>query len=269
MLCQVDRLRSLEAMADGLTQELHNPLVSIKAFVQVAQMRKHDGEFMDRLNRIIGEDLGKIEELTKEIREYVKPLSSSLGARVHIHDVIDSCLLFVASNPSYHHIMIEKNFNAHAPMVLADRPAIMQAFFNGFLFLLKDAGELTKTIEIETKMNQDMMGRDWLQVILRWKSSMPLIDTQLASIESLELEGSWPDAHDSSITQGIVLARQIIQRHSGDLHLLTRQDAVIGFQFQLPISLSEDQVLPLVSMSVPSLSVKPSQSHSSTETLFS
>ena len=37
MLCQVDRLRSLEAMADGLTQELHNPLVSIKAFVQVAQ----------------------------------------------------------------------------------------------------------------------------------------------------------------------------------------------------------------------------------------
>jgi len=62
MLCQVDRLRSREAMADGLTQELHNPLMSIKAFVQVAQMRQHDGEFMDRLHRIIEDNLGKIEE---------------------------------------------------------------------------------------------------------------------------------------------------------------------------------------------------------------
>lgn len=268
MLCQVDRLRSLEAMTDGLTQELHNPLVSIKAFVQVAQMRQHDGEFMDRLHRILGEDLGKIEDLTKEIREYVKPLSSSLNARVHIHDIIDSCLLFVTSNPSYHHIMVEKKLNAHVPVVLADRAAMMQAFFNGFLFLLKDAAKLTKTIEIETRTEQDMMGRNWLQVILRWKSSMPLADTQLASIESWELEGSWSDAHDSSLTQGVVLARQIIQRHSGDLQLLTKQGAVIGLQLQLPISLSEDQALLSGSVSVSSLSVKSAQSRLSTEIPF-
>ena len=81
LLCQVDRLRSLEAMADGLTQELHSPLVSIKAFVQVAQLRRHDGEFMDRLHRVVGEDLAKIEELTKEIREYVRPLSGSMECK--------------------------------------------------------------------------------------------------------------------------------------------------------------------------------------------
>ena len=71
MLCQVDRLRSLEVMADGLTQELHHPLVSMKAFVQVANMRQHDGEFMDRLDRILGEDLEKIDQLAVRLHRVV------------------------------------------------------------------------------------------------------------------------------------------------------------------------------------------------------
>jgi K+-sensing histidine kinase KdpD len=269
LLCQMDRLRSVETMATGLTHELDNPVRSIKAFVQVAQMRRHDGEFMEQLHRIVGKDLGSIEALIKEIREYVKPLSASPTKPVYVHDVIDSCLLFIASNPAYHNIMIEKKFSARAPMVLADRQAIMQAFFNGLLFLLKDAADIAKTIEIETKTDIHMMGLEWVQVILRWKSSLPITDTQLASLENLELEGSWSDAHDSSIEQGVILAQQIIQRHSGDLQILTTQGAVIGFHFQLPAHLSEDLVGPLGSLSVSSHSVKPGQSHSSTETRFS
>jgi light-regulated signal transduction histidine kinase (bacteriophytochrome) len=267
MLCQMDRLRSVEAMTNGLTRELHNPVMSIKAFVQLAQMRRHDGEFMDQLHGIVGKDLASIEELVKEIREYVKPLSSSLTKPVHIHDVIDSCLLFIASNPSYHKILVEKKFEAPVPIVLAERQAIMQAFFNGFLFLLQDAADLVKTVEITTTTNKDMMGQEWLHVILQWKPTTPLVDSYMASIENWEFEGSWSDAQDSSISQGIVLAHQIIQRYSGDLQLVASQGAIIGFHLQLPVCLVDDQGRPLGSLPVPSLSMKPGQSHSSTETL--
>lgn len=266
MLCQIDRLRSVETMANGLTHELDNPVRSIKAFVQVAQMRRHDGEFMEQLHRIVDKDLESIDALVQEIREYVKPLSASPTKPVHVHDVIDSCLLFIASNPAYHNIMIEKSFSAHAPMILADRQAVLQAFFNGLLFLLKEAACITKTIEIETKTDIHMMGQEWVHVILRWKSSIPLADTQLVSLESLELEGSWSDAHDSSIEQGVTLAHQIIQHHSGDLQILTTHGAVIGFHFQLPAHLSEDLVGPRGSLSFSPHSVKPGQSHSSTKT---
>ena len=269
MLCQMDRLRSVKTMTNGLTEELYNPVMSIKAFVQVAHMRRHDKEFMEQLHNVVGKDLASIEALVKEIREYVKPLSASVMKSVHVHEVIDSCLLFVASNPDYHNVMIEKNFGSAIPMVLVDRQAIMQAFFNGFLFLLKDASGVAKTIEITTKTNIDTLGQNWLQVIVQWKVGMPLPDVHMASIESWEFEGLRSDAHDSSIAQGLVLAHQIIQRYLGDLQLVASQGAIIGFYLELPVRLSEDHISPVGSMSVPSFSVKPGQSFSGTKTLLS
>ncbi len=238
MLCQVDRLRSLEVMADGLTQELHHPLVSMKAFVQVANMRQHDGEFMDRLDRILGEDLGKIDQLTQEIREYVKPLSKSLGARVHIHEVIDSCLLFIASNPSYHHIMIEKILSPHLPMIRMDRQELMQAIFNGLLFLLKDSENLHGTLMIETHADSQVPWQNWIQVDIRWKSHLPTSSLMLISVESVAFDEYFEKNHDHAMTQGVILASQIIQRSSGNFRLLGNKQSMVGFQIQLPLNIA-------------------------------
>ena len=255
LLCQVDRLRSLEAMADGLTQELHSPLVSIKAFVQVAQLRRHDGEFMDCLHRVVGEDLAKIEELTKEIREYVKPLSGSMNTNIHVHDVIDSCLLFVASNPSYHKILIEKVFSHDVPMVCVDRQGLMQAIFNGLLFLLKKPAHITGTLRIETKADRPM-GRNWLQIAVWWKSQQALLNPQLILIEDWAFENSYVDVDDPSAAQGLILANQIIQRHSGSFQLLTDDGVILGFQIQLPLSLPGDHDHTLGFFRTPSLPLK-------------
>ncbi len=255
MLCQMDRLRSVETMTSGLTHELDNPVRSIKAFVQVAQLRRHDSEFMDELHRVVGKDLASIEGLVKEIREYVKPLSSPPTKPVHIHDVIDSCLLFIASNPAHHNIMIQKSFSAHVTVVLAERQTIMQAIFNALLFLLKDVTSTEKIIEIQTKTDRHLMGQECVQVILRWKSSLISDDTQLVSLESLKLEDCWSDADGSSIERGVMLAHQIIQHHSGELQILTNQGVIVGFHFQLPVHLSDDLACPLDSLSASSLSV--------------
>ena len=256
LLCQVDRLRSLEAMANGLAQELHSPLVSIKAFVQVAELRRHDGEFMDRLHRIVGEDLAKIEALTKEIREYVKPLSGSLNAQAHVHDIIDSCLLFVASNPSYHKTMIEKVFSSDVPMVSVDRQGLMQAIFNGLLFLLKDPSHLSGTLRIETEADRQVFGQKWLQVSVWWKAEKASMDSELVSVEEWDFDNCLIDEPDPSATQGLILAHQIIQRHSGRLQLLTNKCGILGFQIQLPLSLPYGNEYSLTSFHNPAIPLK-------------
>ena len=240
MLCQVDRLRSLEVMADGLTQELHNPLVSIKTFVQIAQLRQNDGEFMDKLHQIIGEDLGKIEELTKEIREYVKPLALSLTPRAQINEVIDSCLLFLSSNPSYHHILIEKNLSSHSPMIHMDRQKLMQAIFNGLLFLLKGTDSAAKTLIIEAKTDSQMLGNNWVQVDIGWKSNLTTANLTLVSVDSWDFGKDSESIPDPSMTQGVLLAAQIIQHHFGKFRLLTSKNSILGFQLQLPSHLPSD-----------------------------
>ncbi len=240
LLCEVDRLRSLEAMAEGLTQELHNPLVSIKAFVQVAQMRQHDGEFMSRLHQILGEDLVKIEELTKEIREYVKPMSAVLGAKIHPHEVIDSCLLFIASNPTYHNLLIEKTLSPDIPMIRMERQGLMQVIFNGLLFLLKGPDSMKGTISIETKEVTSVMGQNWYQVDIGWKSQLPTSSLKFISVETLDFEDSLGENYDHSVTQGLILASQIIQRHSGNFRIVANNQSVIGFQIQLPLNIAYD-----------------------------
>lgn len=240
LLWEVDRLRSLEAMAEGLTQELHNPLVSIKAFVQVAQMRQHDREFIERLHSILGDDLGKIEELTKEIREYVKPISAVLGAKTDLHEVIDSCLLFVASNPTYHNLMIEKTLSPHIPMIRMERQGLMQVIFNGLLFLLKGSNSLKGTIAIETKEGSPVMGQNWFQVDIGWKTQLPTSSLTFISVEGLDFEDSLAENYDHSLTQGILLGSKIIQRHSGNFRLVANKNSIIGFQIQLPLNIAYD-----------------------------
>ena len=266
MLCEVDRLRSLETMADGLTQELHNPLVSIKAFVQIAQMRQHDGEFMDRLHSVLGEDLGKIEELTKEIREYVKPLSGTLKPHVHIHEIIDSCLLFITNNSNYRQILIEKRLSPHIPTGCIDRQGLMQAIFNGLLFLLKDSEDTDGTLIVTTQSNSQVGGH-WLQVDIGWKSNLPVSKQALVSVESWDFSRSLND--DPSMTRGIILATKIVQQHAGSFRLVTCENSIFGFQIQLPADTSYEQ-LPLVGSSLLSSSPSPQgNTYSDSDSLFS
>lgn len=239
MFCHLDRLRSLETMANGLSQELHNPLVSIKAFVQVAEMRRQDEAFLDRLHQIVGEDLEKIEELTKEIKDYVKPITASSSTKVQVHEVIDSCLLFLASNSVYHHILIEKNYDSKTPMVFVDRQSVMQAIFNGLLFLLKDSPEVSGTVQISTRTIPQVMGEIGVEVEIGWKATHAAKDGQLVALEDWDYEGALDGTEDPSLIQGVVLANQIIQRHSGCFHLRLRNNVILGFQFQLPLNLSQ------------------------------
>ncbi len=269
MLCQVDRLRSLETMADGLTQELHNPLVSIKAFVQIAQMRQHDGEFMNRLHRILGEDLEKIEELTKEIKEYVKPLSHRLAKKIHIHEVIDSCLLFIAGNPNFNQILIEKRLDSQIPMVSIDRQELMQALFNGFLFLLKGSENEGGTLIVATQSHCQMEEKNWFQVDIGWKSGLPVTSQQLVSVESLDFNGFWQDKHDSAMTQGLILATQIIQRYAGTFRLLTSHHSITGFQIQLPATIPNEHEELVHASPFSSPPSSPRKAYSESDSLFS
>ena len=224
---------------------------------------------METLHRILGEDLGKIEELTKEIRDYVKPLSISLTPKIQINEVLESCLLFVSSNPSYHHIMIERKFNPNIPMIHMDRQKLMQAIFNGLLFLLKDSGNVAETLTLETKWDAPVPGKNWLQVDVGWKSKLPASNLRLVAVDGWGIDETSEDLDDPSLMQGVVLASQIIQRHSGKFRLFTNRNSIFGFQIQLPLSIRSDQEHLIGSVPHSSSSPKHLTSSSESESLFS
>jgi hypothetical protein len=235
-LQQIDRLRSVESMTEGLTQELHNPVMSIKAFVQLAQLRRHDKEFMDTLHRVVGDDLAKIEQLTQEIREYVKPLSETEDRQVDVEESIKACLLFFSNNPAYHNIRFDTQYDSALPILPIDRQGLMQVMFNSLLFLLKDVDHLEQTLQIKVEADRRSRGQYWVILHFSWITPQNLQHVECLTLGNDDPEPPVLSTLDGCEKRGLILASQIIQRYSGSLDLLTNtQEQIFGIRIQIPV----------------------------------
>ena len=235
-LRQIDRLRSVEAMTEGLTHELHNPLMSIKTFVQLAQLRRHDTEFMDTLHRVVGDDLAKIEQLTQEIRAYVKPLAEMEHHKVDITEALESCLLFFSDNPVYKHIQFEKQYDALLPSLTIDRQGLTQVLFNVFLFLLKSTKNVEQPLHVRVDADRRSSGHCWVILNLAWLTQEESRYATAINIGKEDFELVAVASVDGREKRGLFLASQIIQRYSGSLEfLMDAQDQVSGIRIQIPV----------------------------------
>lgn len=223
-------------MTEGLTQELHNPVMSIKAFVQLAQLRRHDKEFMDTLHRVVGDDLAKIEQLTQEIREYVKPLSETEDRRVDVDESIKACLLFFSNNPAYHNIRFDTQYDSSLPILPIDRQGLMQVMFNSLLFLLKDADHLEQTLQIKVEADRRSRGQCWGILHFSWITPQNSQHVEYLTLGNDDPEPPVFTSLDGCEKRGLILASQIIQRYSGSLDLLTNtQEQIFGIRIQIPV----------------------------------
>ncbi|MCA9462437.1 MAG: histidine kinase N-terminal 7TM domain-containing protein [Nitrospirales bacterium] len=235
LLCQVDRFRSLEVMTQGLTQELKYPLRTMKGFVQLAKLRKDDEEFMRRLEKVVGEDLQSVEQLIEEIQGYVRSVSQSMPSRTCLHDLVDISLVFLASHPIYRDVIIEKHYSSALPYLSVDRQAFIQVFFNGLLFLLKDQSLADKTLYIDSFAEPNSVGKMWVKVRFAWFSQS---HAQLCavSLEGVRLEESQDETAHQNPWYGLRIANRIIQKQFGAFWLLMLDEAIVGFQIDLPVT---------------------------------
>ncbi len=235
-LRQIDRLHSVEAMTEGLTQELHNPVMSIKTFVQLAQLRRHDTEFMDTLHRVVGDDLAKIEQLTHEIRAYVKPLAEMEHHKVNVDDAIEACLLFFSDNPVYQHIRFEKQYDVLLPSLTIDRQGLMQVMFNVLLFLLKSTNSTAQTLHVRVDADRRSSGQCWVVLNFTWLTQEESKYAMVINIGKDDFESIGLASVDGREKRGLLLASQIVQRYSGSLEFLANsQEHVSGIRIQIPV----------------------------------
>ena len=165
--------------------------------------------------------------------------------------------------------MIERKFSPDIPMIHMDRQRLMQAIFNGLLFLLKDSDSLAETLTLQTKGESQVLGKNWLQIDISWKSKLPTSNLTLVSADSWGFDDSSGNPSDPFLAQGVLLAAQIIQRHSGNFRLLTNRNSVLGFQIQLPLGIPNEQGHLIGSFTLSSASPQQVTSSSDPDSIFS
>lgn len=82
---------SLTALAKGLADELNKPLTGIKEYLQYLPERRNNPEFLDKFQRFVSDEAGKVDVLIQQLLEFSQPAPLQVKS-TDIHLLIDDAI---------------------------------------------------------------------------------------------------------------------------------------------------------------------------------
>ena len=118
-LHRADRLAALGQMAAGVAHEIKNPLASVRTFAQLVSRKHHDSRFVEKFDRIVPQELDRINFIVEELLELARP------ARLHCAPVALPALLqrvveIYSERLQQQSIQLKTDWAAALPPLLAD-----------------------------------------------------------------------------------------------------------------------------------------------------
>ena len=144
-----DHMKAVATLAAGMAHEIKNPLTSIKTFAEYLPQRYDDPEFREKFQRIVVDEVDRVNNIVKQLLEFSKPRELELKA-TPIVSIVDDTLSLLNSNLLKNKIEVIKDYKAN-PSPLVDKNQLRQAFLNIFLnsiHAMPNGGTLKVVIQI-------------------------------------------------------------------------------------------------------------------------
>ncbi len=124
-----EQLATVGLLGASLAHEIRNPLVSIKTFVQLLPTHYQDPVFREKFFRLIGDEVGRIDQLTEQLLDLASPRAYSAQV-VELHPVLRASLDLVAAKASDKRIALVTEFGASPDRAFTDASAAKQVVLN-------------------------------------------------------------------------------------------------------------------------------------------
>ncbi len=148
-----DQMKAVATLAAGMAHEIKNPLTSIKTFAEYLPQRYDDPEFREKFQRIVVDEVDRVNNIVKQLLEFSKPRELELKA-TPIVSILDDTLSLLNNNLLKNKIEVIKDYKAD-PSPLVDKNQLRQAFLNIFLnsiHAMPNGGTLT----VATSLSSDL-----------------------------------------------------------------------------------------------------------------
>ena len=154
---RAEQLATVGLLGASLAHEIRNPLVSIKAFVQLLPNHYQDPVFREKFFHLIGDEVMRIDRLTEQLLDLASPRVYS-AQMVELHTVLNSTLELVAAKATDKQIQFITDFQAKPDRIHTDASAAKQVLlnlcFNAIQALEARAGERWVRLSTRNLPNQ-------------------------------------------------------------------------------------------------------------------
>jgi signal transduction histidine kinase len=134
-LIRTERLAAMGHLAQGIAHEIRNPIMTIGGFAQRIKNELSDSKLLKYVD-IIMEETGRLENLVRQIHEFLAAQSASLREE-GVSSVIDEALRKIEPRADAQGVKVIRNIRVEGLAILMDSGQILTALYN----LLENAVE--------------------------------------------------------------------------------------------------------------------------------
>ncbi len=142
---RAERLASLEAIASGMVHEIRNPLVSLKAYIQLLPQRHEDPDFREHFVRITEREISRVDDLLGRFRTLSSASSQPMEA-VDVSEPLRATLELLGPEMLARQISLRHVADGRPRAVAGNASQLEQLFHNlclNALEAMNPGGELT------------------------------------------------------------------------------------------------------------------------------
>jgi signal transduction histidine kinase len=124
-----EQLATVGLLGASLAHEIRNPLVSVKAIVQLLPTRYQEAEFREKFFRLIGDEVTRIDRLTEQLLDLASPRVYK-PQMIDLHPILKSGLDLVSPRASDKRVRLISDFQASPDKAYTDPAAVTQVLLN-------------------------------------------------------------------------------------------------------------------------------------------
>ncbi|MDP3723423.1 MAG: ATP-binding protein [Candidatus Omnitrophota bacterium] len=144
-----DQMKAVATFAAGMAHEIKNPLTAIKTFTEFLPEKYDDPSFREKFTRIVGQEVGKIDQLVHHLLDFAKPAPPHLQP-LQLSALLDETLDLLSNDCLQHRVSVERTYSPNGSTIQADPQQLRQVFLNLFLNSLEAMDGQGGTLTVST-----------------------------------------------------------------------------------------------------------------------
>ncbi|ALX50536.1 PAS domain-containing sensor histidine kinase [Lentibacillus amyloliquefaciens] len=217
LMIRSEKMSVAGQLAAGVAHEIRNPLTSIKGFLQLLQAGVNRE---DEYYKIMVDEIEKMETITSELLFISKPMTDHKD-KENLREMIDDVVTLLIPQARLKNIEVLYNQQSDQ-VVTCDRSQIKQVFIN----LLKNAIEAMEEPGCITVNNYPENNQVYIDIL----DEGPGITDEVLN----EMGEPFFTTKQNGTGLGLMITRQILERHEGSLEIMRNETHGSTFRVILP-----------------------------------